>query len=106
MDKDTVRNKFFDAGVKTHTKDGIHKWLEIGPGAHGTLTKMVLRAHEECTIVAIEAVEESCKQVRKLLMQDRRRLIVLHGYAGEVALPTNSNFTALIAEILGHFGSR
>ena len=73
MDKDTVRNKFFDAGVKTHTKDGLHKWLEIGPGAHGTLTKMVLRAHEKCTIVAIEAVEESCKQVRKLLMQDRRR---------------------------------
>ena len=128
-------------------EQGRHHWLEIGPGAMGTLSRMVLGAHPDNKLVAIEAVASSAAQVaacmrrlfgegvspskqqpqqRKQLAatgagelsssssssspsssqpeQEQQRFNVIHGLAGFVSLP-QVPINALVAEILGHFGS-
>lgn len=79
MDRDTYRNSFFSLAIRRHSsqpekrarrvRDGrnsrsitippvadkaVERWLEIGPGAIGTLTRMIL-ADPAAQVVAIEA---------------------------------------------------
>jgi len=80
-------------------------WLEIGPGATGVLTRMILEASDDNSVVAIEAVARSVKKVSSLLQSYGERFRVVEGLAGSVSLPHDGPYDAIIAEILGHFGS-
>lgn len=84
---------------------GVQRWLEIGPGALGTLTRMVLDASGINSVVAIEAVPASAEKLKKALLDYSSRLTIVTGLAGHVPLPSGCEFDALIAEILGHFAS-
>ncbi|EWM22997.1 hypothetical protein Naga_100938g1 [Nannochloropsis gaditana] len=48
---------------------GHRHWLEIGPGAMGTLSRLVLEAHPDNTLTAIEAVPSSARAVVKRLQR-------------------------------------
>ncbi|TFJ81145.1 hypothetical protein NSK_007534 [Nannochloropsis salina CCMP1776] len=48
---------------------GHRHWLEIGPGAMGTLSRLVLEAHPDNTLIAIEAVPSSARAVVKRLQR-------------------------------------
>lgn len=41
----------------------LNEWFEIGPGAKGTLSRMVLEEHPENNLLAIEAVPSSAQKV-------------------------------------------
>jgi hypothetical protein len=66
MSHDAVRNVRYDLAVSQRVREGKRKWLEIGPGAHAKLTKMVLKNHGT-TVVAVEgnplAAEEAKHQL-------------------------------------------
>ena len=57
------RTRVRDAAPPTRTDGECKNWLEIGPGAMGTLTKMVLEATDTNTVTAIEYVESSVTKV-------------------------------------------
>ena len=130
MDNDTWRNVYFRRAIASYsnsgrppptlpgtvraaaivypsvrTQDAFSRWLEIGPGASGTLSRMVLGASPETHLVAVEAVEASADTARQLLEEQYPgRSTVVHGLAGQV-VPLVSDRQVLLAEILGHFGS-
>lgn len=68
-------------------------WLEIGPGATGVLTKLVLDAHAANTVFAIEAVGESVHRVRAALEPYGSRFRVVQGLAGKADLPPGRSTT-------------
>lgn len=63
MHQDTMRNKAYKAFIDTAK---AKYWLEIGPGALGTLTEMVLE-RSNTKILAIEAVRSSKEEVTRRL---------------------------------------
>eukprot|EP00462_Mataza_sp_D1_P004638 CAMPEP_0175102724 /NCGR_PEP_ID=MMETSP0086_2-20121207/8629_1 /TAXON_ID=136419 /ORGANISM="Unknown Unknown, Strain D1" /LENGTH=354 /DNA_ID=CAMNT_0016377633 /DNA_START=249 /DNA_END=1313 /DNA_ORIENTATION=- len=107
MDNDVWRNAYYRSAIKeVSSKLQLHNWFEIGPGASGTLSKMVLEADSRNELLAIEAVESSAKLVTKKLKEFSSRFRVLWGLAGKMCEPEDAvPAEALVSEILGHFGS-
>lgn len=66
MNQDSLRNKLFRRAVDKLVKNGVMNWLEIGPGASGTLTRMVLD-NPRTTVVGIEGNEDAVMQVNRAL---------------------------------------
>lgn len=70
MEHDSIRNAYFRKAIESVCRDRSQprNWLEIGPGALGTLTKMVLQnLGNQSTILAIEAVQSSVTDLRNAL---------------------------------------
>jgi len=66
MTHDKVRNERFRLGVEAARRE--RRWLEIGPGAHALLTRMVLDGGEPNTsVLAIEGNPEACEGARLYL---------------------------------------
>lgn len=111
MNSDKYRNEYFSTQISKHSKKGKKKWIEIGPGASGTLTRFLLENPEtkqptKNTVLAIEAVPESAESARRILRPFNKRLSILDGFADEIHLPNKgNNFYGLLAEVLGHFAS-
>lgn len=106
MDGDKNRNEFFQQSI-AEASTRVRTWLEIGPGASATLTRMVLSIKAN-KILAIEAVDNSAVSARKKVSSYNKRgprAVVLHGLAGKVDLPPNESFAGLVAEVLGHVAS-
>lgn len=59
-------------------KPPMSSWLEIGPGAVGTLTRMALEASPKNEVFAIEAVKESAEGVARQLKGYGERFQVSH----------------------------
>lgn len=107
MDTDTSRNAFFSAALRRHSStpgkdikrmrivsgsasrfvyggatEPVVDWVEIGPGAVGTLTRIILR-DPEARVVAIEAnvgaARSLCRRqdIRPLLRAGRLQVSVL-----------------------------
>lgn len=88
------------------TAEPLHEWFEIGPGAKGTLSRMVLEEHPDNKLLAIEAVPSSAQKVRTLLKEYEERFRVVEGFAGAVAIPTSKMMPrAFVCELLGHFST-
>jgi hypothetical protein len=58
MTHDLTRNRFFSKEISYQSSQGAVTVLEVGPGAHATLTKMVL-SNPHTSVYAIEAVRSS-----------------------------------------------
>jgi len=96
MDQDKCRNQYFsDVIHRGVIMGGVMKWIEVGPGALGTLTKLILRSSPTTTVVAIEAVESSVEQLKKEMKRFLHyygrqqpppppRITIIHGLAGQV----------------------
>lgn len=104
MNRDRVRNACFARWIQQGSAHGPQRWLEIGPGAEGTLTRMALDAHPGNTVTAIEAVPQSVRKLGRLAVRERRRLRVVEGFAGEADVGAGA-YDALLAEVLGHLAS-
>jgi hypothetical protein len=110
MTNDAYRNAFFRGAIEELSPGGPHgnghRWFEIGPGADGCLTKMVLDAHPANTVLAVEGSAPAVKKVTKNLARYIRtgRLQVLNGIVGESGVP-EAEADVLVAEILGHWAS-
>jgi hypothetical protein len=104
MTNDGYRNAFFREAIQ-EASEGYHRWLEIGPGADGCLTKMVLEASPENTVLAVEGSAPAVKKVTKKMARYIRtgRLQVVHGIVGETPQVIESD--VLLAELLGHWAS-
>ena len=132
MHNDFKRNEFFKLSVCSRPRCDLECWLEVGPGALGTLTSIVLDNLPRSSVVAIEAVENSVEVLHRQLRQHvgSGRLQVssagqlktseyygfnhscstlgqiVHGCAGRVHLPDPGiRFDGVIAEVLGHIAS-
>jgi hypothetical protein len=58
------RHDNYEEGLEKATpkgEGGLHRWLEVGPGAMGTLSRLVLDADARNTLLAIEAVAGSAR---------------------------------------------
>ena len=106
MDTDVQRNKYFTGAIKEAVKQGYFNWVEVGPGALGTLSKMILKAHSDTKLVAVEAVVSSVKslktKLRKWLQANRANIV--QGLAGKISLE-GVECDVLIGEVLGHVSS-
>lgn len=70
MTADTARVGAFKAAVRGAVTEGAcRNWLEVGPGAHGALTRLVLEASPHTTITAIEGNSMASKRVEHVLRQ-------------------------------------
>lgn len=111
MNQDRQRNDVFRKAIHAATfqgKTAPTQWLEIGPGAYGTLTRMACDASPRNTVHAIEANRNSVDSLNRIMADHirRNRLILHHGLAGHVKLlPPDTNIDVLLAEILGHVAS-
>ena len=106
MDQDVYRNAYFAQAIQKAAKQGLTKWVEIGPGALGTLTKLILRSNSRTEVVAVEAVDSSVKLLKSKLRTwtQKGRATVVEGVGGKVPIE-GVNCEVLIAEILGHIAS-
>lgn len=104
MNNDTYRNEFFEKAIASLSTTH-HKWFEIGPGADGCLTKMVLKAHHLNKVNAVEGSESAYTKLTKRMARFIRsgRLTLVNGIAGKVAI--GGEYDVLLAEILGHWAS-
>jgi hypothetical protein len=107
MTNDAYRNAFFRNAIEELSSQppGYRRWFEIGPGADGCLTKMVLDASPENTVLAVEGSAPAVKKLTKKLARHIRtgRLRVVHGIVGETSGDAQAD--VLLAEILGHWAS-
>jgi hypothetical protein len=106
MDNDVSRNNYFYRAIKDATINGLLHWVEIGPGSLGTLTKMILKANSNTSVVAIEVVDSSVKLLTSKLHKwvQQHRVSIIEGLAGNVAIG-NIDCDVLIAEVLGNIAS-
>lgn len=104
MNNDVYRNNFFRAAIAKFSQR-YNKWLEIGPGADGYLTKIVLTANPQNNVTAVEGSSAACRKILKKLETFIRkgRLRVYEGLAGTIDL--GEKHEVLLAELLGHWGS-
>ncbi len=105
MDSDVFRNKWFQDALIYFSSQHCHNWLEIGPGASGTLSRMVLDASAENCLTAIEANSDSAECVRDILSVYGDRVSVLNAFAETATIPSDNCYNGLVAEVLGHFAS-
>jgi hypothetical protein len=106
MEKDVHRNKYFAHAIQNATKQGLLQWVEVGPGALGTLTRMILEADNRTQVVAIEIVDSSVQLLNKKLRKwlQVHRASIVEGLAGKVTLE-GVECDVLIGEVLGHIAS-
>ena len=109
MDEDKFRNVYFQTSIRKIThEEKINNWFEIGPGASGTLSKMVLEADDSTRLFAVEALASSVRLISRKLKSYIKvdRFKVVQGIIGQNPEPViDFHAEALVAEILGHFGS-
>lgn len=70
------------AAAAKEEEKGARRWLEIGPGAMGTLSRMVLDADRHNTLLAIEAVPHSARALEAGLREAYPPMPVPEGEEG------------------------
>jgi hypothetical protein len=104
MNNDSYRNRFFKEEIVRVSKL-YNRWLEIGPGADGFLTKLILDENPQNVVTAVEgsslAFQKVCKRLSRYSL--KHRLHLFEGLAGHVSVP--GNFDVFISELLGHWAS-
>ena len=60
---DRERNRWFKQSIERQKLASVSNWLEIGPGAHGVLTKLVLESYPDRRVTAIEYVQNSIESL-------------------------------------------
>jgi len=116
MNLDTKRNKVYQAAIESLVREGKLQWLEVGPGASALLTQMVLKAHDETHIVAVEGNSASADAAVRALKDrygDRKSALQWEVHRGLVGTPavastlldSGRTFQCVLQEILGFFAS-
>ena len=103
LDNDKARNAYFNKAIEAASRK-YSRWFEIGPGALGTLSHMVLDAGSRNTLHSVEAVPLSVTSLQKRFRHEPR-FHVVQGLAGITAISRTPPFQVVLAEILGHFAS-
>ncbi|KAG5182879.1 hypothetical protein JKP88DRAFT_241188 [Tribonema minus] len=100
MNFDSARNAYFkDAIAACHAR----RWLEVGVGAHATLSRMVLDGAPQRTLTGVEVLASSAKSARRCLREygkDRFHIVETSSYDME-----GGPFDALLCEVVGAIAS-
>lgn len=113
LNQDDVRNKAYERGVKilVAKRKRSHgsrptSWLEVGPGAHGTLTKMPLEADLDSSITALEGNKKSADLCTKEMASFGKKCQIIWGTVGGGPGERGylSSYDVLLHEIIGYFG--
>lgn len=108
MSYDEVRNRFYRSAIAATQSQltGDPEWLEVGCGARALLTRMVLDASPDNTILAFEVNSKSAASAARVLSEQRYckdRWQIINGFSTESrALP---KVDALVHEVFGFLAS-
>ena len=109
MNVDKHRNRVFvDMFERQIRGRHLKRWVEIGPGASGTLTKMILDMAPDTRVDTLEAVSNSVKQLKATLGRHRpylKRFTVQNTLVGLKKLDIPRDIQAVAGEVLGHVAS-
>lgn len=107
MTSDRARVNAFKSAIRDAVKHKCRRWVEIGPGAHGVLTRLVLEAAPDTTIRTIEGNPNASRRVQSLLkdMFPSSRWSVVQALTseplGSVELHKHQHCDAVLSEVLG-----
>jgi hypothetical protein len=114
MTHDLRRNRIYQAAIKQTVAGGKRRFLEVGCGADACLTRMVLAADRDATVVAIEGNLKAADAAQRLLSAladvDGRRVKVVTGMSTSRTPEVNAAFAleydVFLQEVLGFIASR
>jgi hypothetical protein len=109
MTNDRNRVRAFHSAICGAVQDGCTHWVEIGPGADGALTRLILNVATHTRVTAIEGNAIACKSVQKKLSLERSfdaRWSLLHALTSQPSAAAllqqqAPTYQAILSEVLG-----
>lgn len=106
MVDDKVRNLAFKAAIDQLKTQNGDWWLEIGCGAYLCLTKLVIEAHCEIKILAIEANEKACADAIQLAKEHNFLPQLQVQNVRSDQLDHSVDFVVVLSELIGNIASQ